>query len=156
MNILKPIEWLVVIIVLLASLLSALGTSTLQQQYYALAYWHLATILPAFVIGTYLMITRKGSTRHRALGRWYMLLMLLTAIISLMIPAQVGPTLWGHFGFIHLFSLFVLYNIPEAWLAIRNKQIRRHANSMIGLYVGGILIAGSLALMPGRLLHTWI
>jgi uncharacterized membrane protein len=25
---------------------------------------------------------------------------------------------------------------------------------MIGVYVGGILIAGSLALLPGRVMHT--
>jgi len=27
---------------------------------------------------------------------------------------------------------------------------------MIGVYVGGILIAGTFALMPGRLLHEWL
>ena len=28
--------------------------------------------------------------------------------------------------------------------------------SMISTYVGGILIAGSFALMPGRLLNDWL
>lgn len=27
---------------------------------------------------------------------------------------------------------------------------------MISLYVGGLLIAGSFTLMPGRLLHGWV
>jgi uncharacterized membrane protein len=27
---------------------------------------------------------------------------------------------------------------------------------MIGLYIGGILIAGSFAFMPGRLMNQWL
>lgn len=118
-----------------------------------LAYAHLATIVPAFVIGTTLLLQRKGTPRHRMLGRVYLLLMLATAIITLIMPAQVGPQLLGHFGFIHLFSLLVLYNVPTAYFAARRSDIKTHRGNMIGLYVGGILIAGAFAFMPGRLLH---
>jgi uncharacterized membrane protein len=34
--------------------------------------------------------------------------------------------------------------------------VKSHRNNMIGLYVGGLIIAGSFAFMPGRLLHTWL
>ena len=40
-----------------------------------LAYWHLATVLPAFVIGSVMLLRRKGTLPHRALGRVFMLLM---------------------------------------------------------------------------------
>lgn len=126
------------------------------MSYLLLAYIHLATVVPAFVLGTFLLLRRKATATHRALGKAYMLLMLLTAITSLFMSAQVGPSLLNHFGFIHLFSLLVLCLVPAAFLAARNHKVKAHRNHMIGLYVGGILIAGAFALSPGRLLHTWL
>lgn len=124
--------------------------------YHSLAYAHLATVLPAFLLGTFLLLCRKGTPLHRALGRCYLLLMLATGLITLAMPAHVGPQVLGHFGFIHLFSLVTLYCVPAAWLAARRGDVRTHRGNMIGLYVGGLLIAGSFALMPGRLLHSWL
>jgi uncharacterized membrane protein len=70
--------------------------------------------------------------------------------------AQVGPALWGHFGFIHLFSVLVLYSVPAAYVAARRHHIRAHATHILGVYVGGILIAGAFNFAPGRLLHSWL
>ncbi len=121
-----------------------------------LVYAHLATVLPAFVIGTYMMISRKGSKFHRSLGKIYMVLMMTTAIIALFIKAEVGPQLFGHFGFIHLFSILVLFSVPKAYFAARRHDRKSHAWRMISVYVGGLLIAGGFTLMPGRLMHTWL
>lgn len=126
------------------------------MSYIALAYLHLATILPAFIIGTYLLLRKKGTKRHKLLGKIYMLLMLSTAIITLFMPAEIGPRLFEHFGFIHLFSLLVFYSVPSAYFAAKNGNIKRHQGNMIGLYVGGLLIAGVFTFFPGRLLHEWI
>ena len=122
--------------------------------YLQLAYWHLGTIFPAFLIGTFLLFSRKGNAVHRLLGRIYMLLMLITASITLFMSAQVGPTLFAHFGFIHLFSFLVFYSVPSAFLAIRNGNLILHRGNMIGLYIGGLLIAGAFTFVPGRLLHA--
>lgn len=124
--------------------------------YLNLAYAHLATVLPAFAIGTWLMLRRKGSANHRTWGKIYMGLMLITAAISLFMPAVVGPRLLNHFGFIHLFSVSVFFTVPMALRAAIRHDVRTHKGNMIGLYVGGLLIAGSFAFMPGRLLHTWL
>ena len=126
------------------------------MSYEQLAYLHLGTILPAFVIGTWLLASRKGSPPHRALGKLYMGLMLFSAGVTLFMPAQVGPHVLGHLGFIHLFAFFTLYAVPKALLAARRHDARAHARAMIGLYVGGLLVAGSFAFMPGRLLHRWL
>ena len=83
-------------------------------------------------------------------------MMLATGLITLAMPAEVGPRFLGHFGFIHAFSFLTLFNVPAAYIAARRGHVRAHRANMIGLYVGGILIAGSFALAPGRLLHTWI
>ena len=121
--------------------------------YYQLAYLHLATIIPAFVIGTSMLLMKKGTRRHKVLGRLYMPLMLVTAIVTLFMPAHVGPRLAEHFGFIHLFSILVLYSVPAAYVYARQGNILKHRREMIGLYIGGLLIAGAFTLMPGRLLN---
>jgi len=126
------------------------------ESYLQLVYWHLATIGPAFMIGTYLLIKRKGTPRHKALGKAYMLLMLVTALITLLMPAEVGPRFLNHFGLIHILSLVVLVTVPVAWVSIRRGERITHQISMISLYIGGLLIAGSFTLMPGRLMHQWL
>ncbi len=124
--------------------------------YEQLTLLHLVTILPAFLIGTWLLIRRKGSPVHRLLGKLYMALVVFSVIVSLFMSARIGPSLFGHFGFIHLLSFQALFAVLVAWRAIQAKDIARHRNAMIGLYVGGMMIAGSFAFMPGRLLHDWL
>ncbi|MBL8516797.1 MAG: DUF2306 domain-containing protein [Betaproteobacteria bacterium] len=123
--------------------------------YLELAYLHLATVVPAFLIGTWMMINRKGTPLHKRLGKIYLVLMGVTGVVTLFMPAVVGPRLLGHFGFIHLFSVLALYTVPTSWRAARRGDVRQHRASMIGLYIGGMLIAGTLAFGPGRLLNEW-
>lgn len=124
--------------------------------YLELAYLHLATIVPAFFIGTWMLFNRKGTPSHKALGKVYLVLMAITGVVTLFMPAAVGSRFLGHFGFIHLFSLLTLYSVPTAWFAARRGDVKAHKSSMIGLYVGGLLIAGSFAFGPGRLLNRWL
>jgi len=124
--------------------------------YIQLTFLHLVTVLPAFLIGTIILFKTKGTSLHKKFGKVYLLLMLVTAFITLFMPAAVGPRFLGHFGFIHLLSLLVFYVTPKAIFAIRRGDVKTHRNSMIGMYIGALLIAGFLAFMPGRLLHTWL
>lgn len=124
--------------------------------YDQIAYTHLTIIIPAFLIGTIMIVMKKGSPLHKALGRTYLLLMLATGGITLLMSAKVGPTFLVHFGFIHLISLYTLYLVPAAYFAARRGDINSHKMHMIGLYVGGILIAGTFAFMPGRMLHGFL
>ncbi|GAK90906.1 membrane protein [Nonlabens ulvanivorans] len=79
--------------------------------------------------------------------------MMITAIVSLFLPALVGPQFLNHFGWIHLFSFLTLYSIPTALIAIKQGKVRKHKIKMIMLYVGAIMIAGGFTLVPGRYLH---
>ena len=124
--------------------------------YTQLAYLHLATVLPAFVLGAFQLLRRKGTSRHRLLGRVYMILMLATGLITLAMPAEVGPRFLNHFGFIHIFSLMALLGVPLSYLAIRRGHVQAHRFAMVSLYVGGILIVGAFAFSPGRMLHRWL
>lgn len=126
------------------------------MNYIQLTYLHLATIAPAFFIGSYLLINPKGTPIHKLLGKAYMILMILTAFITLFMPAQVGATLLNHFGFIHLFSLLTFVTVIGAYRSILKGNIQAHRVNMLGLYIGGIIIAGAFTFVPGRLLHTWL
>lgn len=126
------------------------------MNYTQLAYIHLATIVPAFAIGTYLIFATKGTSFHKLLGKWYMSLMVISATVTLFMPAEVGPRFFGHFGYIHLLTLTVYICVPLALKAARTGNRKSHIGNMLGLYIGGLLVAGSFALMPGRMLHTWL
>ena len=124
--------------------------------YTQLTYLHLATVLPAFAIGALQLFRLKGTPSHKFLGRLYMVMMLTTGIITLVMPAEVGPRFLNHFGFIHAFSVLTLFNVPAAYLAARRGNLKAHRGLMLGLYLGGILIAGAFAFSPGRMLHEWL
>ena len=124
--------------------------------YTQLAYLHLGTVVPAFALGAIQLLRHKGTPSHKLLGKIYMVLMLATGLITLAMPAQVGPQFLHHFGFIHIFSLLALINVPVAYYAARSGNIKLHRANMISLYVGGILIAGAFAFSPGRMLNEWL
>jgi uncharacterized membrane protein len=126
------------------------------MDYIELAYVHLATIFPAFLIGTFLLFKRKGTRFHKQLGKVYMLLMLFTSSVTLLMPAEIGPTFLNHFGFIHLLSLLVFICVIAAYVAARNGNIKIHKANMLGLYIGGLLVAGGFTFLPGRLLNGWV
>jgi len=117
---------------------------------------HLATVAPAAMLGTYLMFWAKGTAAHRLLGKIYMTLMLITALASLFIPAAVGPQFFEHFGWIHLLSVLVLVSVPRAYYAAKSHNVTSHKFAMVGVYAGGILVAGLFTLAPGRYIHQLI
>lgn len=111
---------------------------------------HLATVVPAFAIGTWLIFgSTKGSTTHRALGFTYLTLMTATAVttffIRSIIPGSLSP--------VHLFIPLTLFGVFGALWNVRRGNIKGHRAAMLGLYFGGLLIAGAFTLLPGRLLH---
>jgi len=126
------------------------------MSYMQLTYLHLGTLAPAFVLGTYLLINRKGTPAHQLLGKLYMGLMLFTATVTLFMEAQVGPILLNHFGYLHLLSLLVLRTVPLAYMAARRGNIKAHKRHMISMYIGALLLAGGFTLMPGRLMYMWL
>jgi len=121
--------------------------------YEILMYTHLITVVPCVFLGAYLLLAEKGGKNHRLLGKVYMILMLVTAIITLFMKAKVGTQFLNHFGWIHLFSLLTIYAVPTAYWAVRKGKIKRHKWAMIQLYIGAIMITGFFTFSPGRFLH---
>ena len=115
---------------------------------------HVATVVPAFILGTYqIFLSKKGSPGHRTLGYVYLALMTVTAIAAAFIHS-INPNGFLGLSWIHIFVLVTLVSVVGAIVNARKHNIRGHRASMIGLYIGGILIAGTLAFMPGRIMHS--
>jgi uncharacterized membrane protein len=111
---------------------------------------HLATVLPAFVIGTWMIsFSAKGAPLHRLFGFIYLALMSATAVASFFIRSSTGG-----FSLIHLFIPLTVWGVFTALWGVRTGNIKAHRNAMIGLYTGGILIAGVLTFLPGRRMHA--
>ncbi|MGB3607968.1 MAG: DUF2306 domain-containing protein [Psychroserpens sp.] len=123
------------------------------MDYKSLMFIHLFTVVPAFVLGTISLLLKKGTAFHKLIGKIYMILMLFTAIVTLFMSAEVGPTLFNHFGWIHLFSLLTIYTVPTAYVAIKKGNVKVHKRKIVLLYFGAIIIAGSFTFFPGRYLH---
>lgn len=116
---------------------------------------HVATVVPAFFLGTWqIFFSRKGAKSHRTLGFVYLALMTCTAVTALFISqVNSGGPLFG-LSWIHLFVPVTLWGVVGAICGARTHNISMHRSSMIGTYVGGLLIAGGFAFAPGRIMHA--
>jgi uncharacterized membrane protein len=109
---------------------------------------HLLAALAAIGLGGVMMLSRKGALFHRTMGWVWVSLMALVAGSSLFITGLNGDK-WS---FIHLLSGWTLIVLPIAVLAARRHDVKRHRRTMMGLFYGGLLLAGALAFIPGRLM----
>jgi uncharacterized membrane protein len=109
---------------------------------------HVAAVSTALAVGIALMLGLKGNTLHRTLGWVWVAAMATAAISSLFIHRANG----GGFSFLHLFAGWTLIALPMAVFAARKHNVRLHSRTMTGMFVGGLLIAGVFAFMPGRLM----
>ena len=116
-----------------------------------LIFLHLACAIGALVLGVAMLVRRKGTGSHRALGWLWVALMGGAAVSSAFLSGGRLPNLAG-FSPIHLLTAFVLVMLPRAVLQARRGDIEGHRKTMRGLYLGGCVIAGAFTLMPGRFL----
>ncbi len=111
---------------------------------------HAAAALLAVPLGAAQFLLPKGDARHRALGWAWVLLMAVATGSALGITGLAGP---GRWSWVHLLVPFVALLLPLAVLAARRRRTERHRWTMIGLYLGALLITGGFTLMPGRIMH---
>ena len=124
-------------------------TDLLQR--HPLVFFHLTTAFSALLIGTLVMLRRKGTASHRAWGWAFVLLMASTAVASGFIRDYRLPNIAG-FTPIHFFTVFVLANLPRGIWCIRQGNVLGHRKTMRGLFIGGCIVAGVFTLLPGRFL----
>jgi len=116
---------------------------------------HVTTVVPAFFIGTYLIfVSRKGARHHRVLGYVYLTLMTTTAVAALFVHAIMPNSPFLGLSPIHLFVPLTLFGVAGALRGAWTHNIGLHKRAMLGVYIGGLLIAGTLAFLPGRIMHA--
>lgn len=113
---------------------------------------HASTAIAAFLIGALVLWRDKGTKLHKALGRSWVVLMLVVATSALFINdiRMIGP-----FSPIHLFVITTYMGIAQGmWAIIVNRDVVAHRAAMRGTYVGGLLLAGAFTFLPGRRMHA--
>lgn len=111
---------------------------------------HAFAAMGAFVLGLAQFALPKGSGRHRLFGWTWVALMVVVAGSSFWIHEL---RLWGPWSPIHLISIGVLTGLPLALYAARRGRVSHHRSAMIGLFTGGLVIAGLFTFVPGRIMH---
>ena len=111
---------------------------------------HVLAALVAIPLGAAQFLLPKGDARHRALGWAWVVLMALAALSALGITGRAGE---GRWSWIHGMVALVAVMLPIALVAARRGRIRAHRGTMIGLYLGALLVTGAFTLMPGRIMH---
>ena len=115
---------------------------------------HASGALLALVLGTVMVVRRKGDGPHRRIGRVWMVLMYWVVLSSFGIT-RLDP---GHLSWIHGLSAFTFVSLTMAWRAARRGDVQRHRGWAIGSY-GGLLgaFAGAVAvpvrLVPRTVVH---
>lgn len=113
---------------------------------------HLLLVVAALALTLVQMLSRKGTPRHRLLGRVWVAAMFSTALASLFI---VEGDAW-RFSPIHVLSAVVLVEAPMvAWTA-RTGRIAHHRSVTRALVVGALVLAGAFTFPFDRLLGTWL
>ena len=115
-----------------------------------IGWMHFLLALAAMAAGGLVAMERKGTPRHRRLGRTYGFLMLGVNGTAFMLYG-----LLGHFGPFHVAALFSLVTIVAGWLPARRRSsgwVAAHAYMMCGSYVG--LLAAAAAETLGRIPNT--
>jgi len=121
---------------------------------------HLCAALAALVIGPVALWARRGHATqassqlprlHRAAGYAWVTLMLITAVSALFIRDFNLPNIAGYTP-IHLLIPFTLGTLFLAFRHLLRGNIAGHRKNMLGLYVGGCIVAGAFTLLPSRTL----
>ena len=119
-------------------------------------YAHATLALLAVPLGLHIVLTKKGTKQHRILGRIWVTFLIIVSLTAIFIQA-INP---GQYSLIHLLIPWTIGSlIYSIWNIKKFKKTRierykfAHMYSMIGVYVGALLIAGAFTLMPGRFFH---
>ena len=129
----------------------------------AIIYVHAFFALTAVRVGLYIFLTKKGTKQHRRIGRLWVSCLLIVSVTALFITSPMTDTTFNPrlYSWIHLLIPFTISQLIYSIWSIRQFKATKlekhkigHIRSMIGVYVGALLVAGVFTLAPGRIFHT--
>ena len=128
-------------------------------------YVHAFFALAAVPVGLYIFLKKKGTKQHRFIGRVWVSFLLIVSFTALFITSPMTDTVFNprFYSWIHLLIpwtigslIYSIYSIRKFKKTKLEKHKNAHKNSMIGTYIGALLVAGAFTLMPGRMFHEII
>jgi|TARA_B110000503_G_C6748868_1_gene250750 uncharacterized membrane protein len=115
--------------------------------------------LLALILGSIVLLSKKGTKTHKRRGYIWLGLMLLISLTAIFIQ-EINP---GSYSLIHLLIPWTIFSIIFGIYAIKKFKVTKnkvwrnlHQWTMIGLFFGALVIAGAFTLMPGRMLNEII
>ncbi|MEO1659200.1 MAG: hypothetical protein AAFR65_15940 [Pseudomonadota bacterium] len=118
---------------------------------------HAISAMAAFVLGGIQFAAPKGTLPHKTLGIIWVGLMSAVTISSAFIlgPPVEGGTFFDRLSFIHIFTLITAYGIYGGlrFLIAGSPALKNHWKPFLGIYIGGLVVAGAFAFTPGRIMH---
>ena len=112
---------------------------------------HAFAAMSAFALGVAQLVAPKGTIPHRILGWTWVALMVVVSVTAFFIH-QIR--LWGPWSPIHLLAIFTLVTLPLGVWRARRHEVEHHRWTMIGIFTGGLVIAGAFTFVPGRIMHA--
>lgn len=118
---------------------------------------HAFSAMAAFVLGLVQFSAPKGTLPHKTLGAVWVVLMSVIAASSIFIRPALYPGLpfaqW--FSFIHFFTALTTAGIigGVSLLLAGGPRLKRHSRPFLSIFIGGLVIAGAFAFLPGRIMH---
>lgn len=109
---------------------------------------HVMSVTVAFLSGLVIFLLPKGTGLHRLVGWSFVFAMIGAAATSVMMMSDLGTGI----NFLHVFTVVTVVSLTLGLYAIRRGDVRNHAGNMVGLFIGGLLIAGAFSFLPGRLM----
>ncbi len=119
---------------------------------------HAFGAMAAFFLGIVQFAAPKGTVPHKTMGTVWIVLMATIATSSIFIRPALYPGLpllqW--FSPIHLFTVLTFYSVSQGtYLLLKGgPTLKRHKGPFVGIFIGGLLIAGGFAFLPGRIMHA--
>ncbi len=118
---------------------------------------HAFAAMAGFFLGLIQIVAPKGTLPHRSLGVVWIGIMTIVAGTSIFIyrETEPGEPFWARYSFIHIFTIVTIFGIISGvQILLRGGPLlKRHAWPFISVFIGGLVIAGGFAFMPGRLMH---
>lgn len=122
----------------------------------AIIYIHAAFALLAIPLGLFIFLNKKGTTKHKVFGRVWVLCLVIVSLSAIFIQTIKLE----QYSLIHLLIPFTLGSLIHSIWSIKQFQKTKdekykyaHQSSIIGVYIGALLVAGILTLLPGRFFH---
>ena len=108
---------------------------------------HIICGFTALIVGPIALYGKRRGALHRTVGYLWVFSMIFLAGTSFSIE---GLAVFGRFGPIHLLSLFAIWSVFEAMRQIYLGNSALHRRIMHNLYWYGLVIAGLVNFLPGR------